>query len=95
MADDCPHFSSFYIHVQRMFDTLGPRVAEHFGPVPVDDLERGRYYSLLSGEFIRALERTFQVSPDEKRQLLESIAQAGRGDFVDADELLSEIDEVN
>ncbi len=58
MADDHPHFPTFYIHVQRMFDALGPSVAEHFGPVPVDHLERGRYYSLLSEEFIRALERS-------------------------------------
>ena len=33
---------------------------------------------------------TFQVSPEEKRLLLQSIAQANRGEFVDADELLTE-----
>ena len=38
---------------------------------------------------------TFQGSPDEKRQLLESIAQANRGELVDADALLAEIDEPN
>ena len=37
----------------------------------------------------------FQVSPEEKRMLLESIAQADRGEFVDADELLAELDESN
>ena len=40
-------------------------------------------------------QQPFQVSPEEKRLLLESIAQANRGDFVDADELLSELDESN
>jgi hypothetical protein len=38
---------------------------------------------------------SFQVSLEEKRLLLESIAQADRGEFVDADELLAEIDESN
>jgi hypothetical protein len=38
---------------------------------------------------------SFQVSPEEKRLLLESIAQADRGEFVDADELLAELDESN
>lgn len=37
----------------------------------------------------------FRVSPEEKRLLLESIAQANRGEFVDADELLAELDESN
>ncbi len=37
----------------------------------------------------------FSVSPDEKRMLLESIAQADRGEFVDADDLLAELDESN
>jgi len=58
MSDDTPHFSSFYIHVQRIFDALGPQVAERFGSVPVDHRELGRYYSLLSEEFIRALVRS-------------------------------------
>ncbi len=39
--------------------------------------------------------KSFQVSPEEKRLLLESIAQAERGEFVDADELLAELDESN
>lgn len=37
----------------------------------------------------------FRVSPEEKRMLLESIAQADRGELVDAAELLSELDESN
>ena len=37
----------------------------------------------------------FHVSPEEKRMLLQSIAQADRGEFVDADELLAELDESN
>jgi len=38
---------------------------------------------------------TFHVSPDEKRELLESMAQADRGEFVDGETLLSELDESN
>jgi hypothetical protein len=38
---------------------------------------------------------TFQVTPSEKRQLLESIAQADRGEFVDGETRLSELDESN
>ncbi|HEY0156304.1 MAG TPA: hypothetical protein VGF28_03340 [Thermoanaerobaculia bacterium] len=37
----------------------------------------------------------FRVSPEEKRLLLESIAQADRGEFVDADDLLAELDDSN
>jgi len=37
----------------------------------------------------------FRVSPEEKRMLLESIAQADRGEFVNADDLLAELDESN
>ena len=37
----------------------------------------------------------FRVSPEEKRMLLESIAQADRGEFIDADDLLAELDESN
>jgi hypothetical protein len=51
------------------------------------------------GEQVTVLRReeneTFQVSPSEKRQLLDSIAQAKRGEFVDADALLAELDEPN
>ena len=38
---------------------------------------------------------SFRVSPEEKRLLLQSIAQANHGEFVDADELLAELDESN
>jgi hypothetical protein len=38
---------------------------------------------------------SFRVSPEEKRLLLESLAQADRGEFVDVDELLAELDESN
>lgn len=37
----------------------------------------------------------FRVSPEEKRLLLESMAQADRGELVDADDLLAELDETN
>ncbi len=51
---------------------------------------------LTEGEQITVLRRegneTFQVSPEEKRILLESIGQADRGEFVDVNELLHEID---
>ena len=39
--------------------------------------------------------QSFHVSPEEKRRLLQSIAQANRGEFVDGDELLAELDESN
>jgi hypothetical protein len=35
----------------------------------------------------------FHVTPEEKHMLLESIAQANRGEFVDAGDLLAEVDE--
>jgi hypothetical protein len=38
---------------------------------------------------------SFRVSPEEKRLLLESIAQADRGEFVDMNELLAELDDLN
>jgi hypothetical protein len=38
---------------------------------------------------------TFRVSPDQKRELLESIGQAKRGEFVAAEDLLRELDEAN
>jgi hypothetical protein len=51
--------------------------------------------SLPEGEKVTILARegseTFAVSPEEKRRLLESIGQADRGEFVDADELLREL----
>jgi hypothetical protein len=39
--------------------------------------------------------KPFRVSAEEKRQLLESIAQADRGEFVDVDDLLAELDDSN
>ena len=50
------------------------------------------------GEKVTVLSHTrepFRVSPEEKRILLESIAQADRGEFVDVDDLLAELDESN
>jgi hypothetical protein len=38
---------------------------------------------------------SFRLSPAEKKQLMESIAQADRGELVDAEELLAELDESN
>lgn len=38
---------------------------------------------------------SFHVSAEEKRLLLESIAQADRGEFVDAEALLAELDDSN
>jgi redox-sensitive bicupin YhaK (pirin superfamily) len=40
-------------------------------------------------------EETFTVTAEEKRFLLESMAQADRGELVDMDELLTELDESN
>ena len=42
-----------------------------------------------------AVREPFRVSAEEKRLLLESIAQADRGQFVDVDELFAELDESN
>jgi hypothetical protein len=54
---------------------------------------------LSEGEKVTVLTRegteTFRVSPDQKRELLESIAQANRGEFVQADDLLRELGEAN
>ena len=53
---------------------------------------------LSEGEQVTVLRRegneTFHVSP-EKRQLLEAIAEAKRGNFVDGAELLAELDDPN
>jgi len=38
---------------------------------------------------------TFHLSAADKRELRESIAQADRGEFVDAEQLLAELDEFN
>jgi hypothetical protein len=54
---------------------------------------------LREGEKVTILARegreTFVVSAEEKRLLLESIGQADRGEFVDGEELLRELDETN
>lgn len=54
---------------------------------------------LTEGERVTVIRRdgdeTFRVSPEEKRQLLESIAQANRGDVVDINLLLAELDDPN
>lgn len=55
---------------------------------PFAEGEKVTILSHASGE-------TFRVSPEHKRMLLESIAQADRGEFVDAEDLLAELDESN
>lgn len=35
----------------------------------------------------------FRLSPEQKQELLESMAEADRGEFVDVDELMAELDE--
>lgn len=54
---------------------------------------------LTEGEKVTILTRegneSFRVSGEEKRILLESIGQADRGEFVDGDELLKELEEPN
>ena len=37
----------------------------------------------------------FAVSPEQKRFLLKSLAEADRGEFVDVDDVLAELDESN
>ena len=39
--------------------------------------------------------KPFRVTPEEKRLLLQSAAQADRGEFVDVDDLLAELDDSN
>ncbi|HXI14554.1 MAG TPA: hypothetical protein VNM92_18205 [Thermoanaerobaculia bacterium] len=55
--------------------------------------------SLREGEKVTVLARegneTFRVTAEEKQQLLESIGQADRGEFVDREELLRELDDTN
>lgn len=63
------------------------------GRIVVEDAQ------LAEGEKVTVLARegpeTFHVSPEQKRELLESIAQAKRGEFEDSDELLRSLDETN
>lgn len=65
----------------------------HDGRIVVEDAD------LPEGEKVTVLTRegteTFRVSADQKLELLESIAQAKRGEFVDANDLLREMDEAN
>jgi hypothetical protein len=65
----------------------------HDGRIVVEDAK------LVEGEKVTVLTRegteTFRVSAEQKRELLESIAQAKRGEFVDANDLLRELDEAN
>jgi predicted transcriptional regulator len=35
----------------------------------------------------------FRLSPEQKQELLESMAEADRGEFVDVDELMAELDD--
>jgi len=35
---------------------------------------------------------TFRLSPEDKQRLLDAIAEADRGEFVDAEELLAELE---
>lgn len=65
----------------------------HDGRIVVEDveLEEGEKVTVLSCEGTE----TFRVSAEQKRELLESIAQAKRSEFVDADDLLRELDEAN
>lgn len=63
------------------------------GRIVVEDAQ------LAEGEKVTVLTRegaeTFHVSPEQKRELQQSIAQAKRGVFVDSDELLRSLDEAN
>lgn len=55
-------------------------------------------HSFAEGEKVTVLSHDrepFRVSPEEKRMLLESMAQAGRGELVNCDDLLAELDESN
>jgi hypothetical protein len=55
-------------------------------------------HAFAEGERVTVLSHDrepFRVTTEEKRMLLESIAQADRGEFVDADDLLAELDESN
>lgn len=65
----------------------------HDGRIVVEDakLEEGEKVTVLTREGTE----TFRVSEEQKRELLESIAQAKRGEFVDANDLLRELDEAN
>jgi hypothetical protein len=50
---------------------------------------------IVTGTLRQAENETFRLSPAEKLQLRESIAQADRSEFVDAEQLLAELDQLN
>jgi len=55
-------------------------------------------HAFAEGERVTVLSldhEPFRVTAEEKRMLLESIAQADRGEFVNGDDLLAELDESN
>lgn len=55
-------------------------------------------HAFSEGETVTILghdKEPFRISAEEKRILLESMAQADRGEFVDADDLLADMDESN
>lgn len=56
-----------------------------------EPLQEGKRVTILAPEG----NETFEVTPEEKRLLLVSMAQAARGELVDATDLLRELDEAN
>lgn len=56
-----------------------------------ETLAEGQKVTILTQEG----SETFRVSPEEKKLLLLSLAQAQRGEFVDAATILGELDESN
>jgi len=64
-----------------------------------DEKEKAKFGQVKKGEKVTVLSpergESFHLSPSDKHLLLESIAQANRGEFVDVDELLAELDELN
>ena len=65
----------------------------HDGRIVVEgeQLEEGETVTVLTREGTES----FRVSADEKRDLLESLSQAKRGEFVEGHELLKELDEAH
>jgi hypothetical protein len=65
----------------------------HDGRIVVDDesLHEGEKVTVLAPEG----DEGFGVTAEEKRVLLASLAEAARGEFVDGDALLRELDEIN
>jgi hypothetical protein len=48
----------------------------------------------VNNEAPNAGPETFRLSPEQKQQLLDSIAEADRAEFVDTEQLLAELDEI-